>query len=56
MDGSKTIRRQATTTIGSVEITEATLEAARSLGVEVAQMMIDDGADLLPPGPARGTR
>lgn len=56
MDGSKTIRRQAETRIDTEQITEATLETAYALGVKVANMMIDDGADLLPPGPARGTR
>ena len=56
MDGSKTIRRQASTTLDESAVTDATLDAAYALGVEVAQMMIDDGADLLPPGPARGTR
>ena len=56
MDGSKTIRRHATTQLEADEVNEATLEAAYALGVEVAQMMIDDGADLLPPGPARGNR
>lgn len=56
MDGSKTIRRQASTTLNVEEVTETSLEAAHALGVEVAQMMIDDGADLLPPGPARGNR
>lgn len=56
MDGSKTIRREATTTIAIEAITDATLATAYQLGVEVAKMMIDDGADLLPPGPARGNR
>ena len=56
MDGSKTIRRQTSATLDDAEITAATRDAAYALGVEVAQMMIDDGADLLPPGPARGTR
>ena len=56
MDGSKTIRRQSATTIEVPEITESTLKVAYALGVAVAQMMIDDGADLLPPGPARGTQ
>lgn len=56
MDGSKTIRRETTTTIDVESITDATLETAYQLGVDVANMMIDDGADLLPPGPARGNR
>lgn len=56
MDGSKTIRREATTTIDVEAITDATLASAYQLGVEVATMMIADGADLLPPGPARGNR
>lgn len=56
MDGSKTIRRDATVTIEVEAITDTTLAAAYQLGVDVATMMINDGADLLPPGPARGQR
>ncbi|GAA2026463.1 hydroxymethylbilane synthase [Yaniella flava] len=56
MDGSSTIRRASSTTIDVEAITEATLEAASALGVEVANMLIADGADLLPAGPARGAR
>ena len=56
MDGSKTIRREATTTLPVEAITDETLAAAYQLGVEVATMMLDDGAYLLPPGPARGNR
>lgn len=56
MDGSKTIRRQSHTTITVEAITETTVEAAHALGVEVATMMINDGADLLPAGPPRGSQ
>ena len=56
MDGSKTIRREASTTIAPEAITDATLDTAYQLGVDVAKMMLVDGADLLPPGPARGNR
>lgn len=53
-DGSKTIRREAAATIEVAAVTEATLDIAYALGVEVANAMIDDGADLLPAGPPRG--
>ena len=56
MDGSKTMRREASTTIEVEAITDATRETAYALGVEVANMLIADGADLLPAGPPRGTR
>lgn len=56
MDGSKTIRRQSVTAIEIEAVTDATLDTAYALGVEVANMMIADGADLLPAGPPRGTR
>ncbi|HIW46714.1 MAG TPA: hydroxymethylbilane synthase [Candidatus Yaniella excrementigallinarum] len=56
MDGTETIRRSASTGIATDAITDATLDAAYSLGVQVAQMLISQGVDLLPPGPPRGTR
>lgn len=54
-DGTKTIRREAARSIDVEAITDTTLNTAYALGVEVATMMIDDGADLLPAGPPRGT-
>jgi len=54
MDGARTIRRELSTEIPVAAITEDTLRLAAQLGEAVAQLMIDDGADLLPPGPARG--
>jgi len=56
MDGSQSVRRDLSVPIELAAITETTLQQARDLGVAVAQLMIDDGADLLPPGPARGSR
>lgn len=56
MDGSKTLRRESSTTIEVEAVTDATRQAAYALGVEVANMLIADGADLLPAGPPRGTR
>lgn len=56
MDGSKTLRRDANVTIDVEAITDATRDTAYTLGVEVANMLLDDGADLLPAGPPRGTR
>src|SRR5699024_4097063 len=56
MDGSKTMRREGSTTIDVEAVTDATREIAYALGVEVANMLIADGADLLPAGPPRGTR
>lgn len=56
MDGSKTMRREGSTTLDVEAITDATRKTAYALGVEVANMLIADGADLLPAGPPRGTR
>lgn len=56
MDGTKTIRREATVTIGDAAVTNQTRQTAHQLGVDIATTMLHDGADLLPPGPARGTR
>lgn len=56
MDGTKVIRRDATVAMTTEAVTETTLDTAYALGVDVATQMLNDGADLLPPGPARGTR
>lgn len=56
MDGSKTLRRQSGTSLDVESITNDTLDTAYALGVEVANKLIADGADLLPAGPPRGSQ
>lgn len=55
IDGTQVIRRDTQISLELGEtVTADHLEQARRLGVEVAEMLVADGADLLPAGPARG--